>query len=418
MKTDRISRTEDYITTRAVGDGLSLVPAGSVLVVVRSGILRRKIPVAVTDAECTVNQDMKAFVLRDRDVLPEYVALLFRGFERELLRLTVKTGTTVESVAMDRLLKLRFPMPSPEQQAQLLAVVASGTEAIRAIRASEEAAQEARTRLRDHVFARLERRDASVRDLWRSLGDPMGMFLASVADIPAARKLVLRLAVTGGLGTSDPSDELPIEFLRELAASRGSSRGRITGSLEPDPALPRAWLRVPFGETHLNRDGERVPLSSREREGRRGGYAYYGASGAIDSINEYLFEGPMLLVSEDGANLRLRSTPVAFIADGRYWVNNHAHVLASPSSDSLRYLEIFINSIDLEPYLTGTAQPKLNQARMNSIPCPFPPLAEQTRIVSRVTQLMDRLDKLEAALRDVEAVEGRARVRALDVLLQ
>jgi type I restriction enzyme, S subunit len=89
-----------------------------------------------------------------------------------------------------------------------------------------------------------------------------------------------------------------------------------------------------------------------------------------------------LLIGEDNANLINRSTPIAFIARGKYWVNNHAHVLDGISEEFLRYVELFINAIDLKPYVTGTAQPKMNQAKMNSIPVAVPPFAEQRRIVA------------------------------------
>ncbi len=173
------------------------------------------------------------------------------------------------------------------------------------------------------------------------------------------------------------------------------------------------WVR--FGDITLCRDGERIPVSKDERETRQKIYDYYGASGIIDKIDNYLFDKPLLLIGEDGANLLNRSTPIAFIAKGKYWVNNHAHVIDSINFDCLRYLEVFINAIDLAPYVTGTAQPKMNQEKMNSIVVSLPPLAEQRRIVARVDQLMSLCDKLEAGLmrsqadseRLMEAVVGR-----------
>ena len=145
----------------------------------------------------------------------------------------------------------------------------------------------------------------------------------------------------------------------------------------------------------INRDGERIPVSKTKRESKAKIYDYYGASGIIDKIDGFLFDKPLLLIGEDGANLINRSTPIAFIARGKYWVNNHAHVLDGISEEFLRYVELCINAIDLKPYVTGTAQPKMNQAKMNSIPIALPPLAEQRRIVAKVDQLMALIDKLE-----------------------
>jgi type I restriction enzyme S subunit len=168
-----------------------------------------------------------------------------------------------------------------------------------------------------------------------------------------------------------------------------------------------------FGDIVVSRDGERVPVSKEERSGRAKLYDYYGASGVIDKIDNYLFDKPLLLIGEDGANLVNRSTPIAFIARGKYWVNNHAHVLDGPSDEFLRYLELFINAIDLKPYVTGTAQPKMNQGRMNSIPVALPPFAEQHRIVAKVDELMALCDQLEASL----ATADEARRRLLEALV-
>ena len=138
----------------------------------------------------------------------------------------------------------------------------------------------------------------------------------------------------------------------------------------------------------LNRDSERIPLSVDERRGLQKIYDYYGASGVIDKVDRYLFDKPLLLIGEDGANLLNRSTPIAFIASGLYWVNNHAHVLDTAEGLSLEYIEKYINAISLAPYVTGTAQPKMNQEKMNSILVPIPPTAEQARIISAINRLL------------------------------
>ena len=134
----------------------------------------------------------------------------------------------------------------------------------------------------------------------------------------------------------------------------------------------------------INRDSERIPLSVNQRRNLKKEYDYYGASGVIDKVDNYLFDKPLLLIGEDGANLLNRSTPIAFIATGKYWVNNHAHVLDAPNGLLLQYMEIYINAISLAPYVTGTAQPKMNQEKMNSILVPIPPSVEQVRIVEAV----------------------------------
>jgi type I restriction enzyme S subunit len=148
-----------------------------------------------------------------------------------------------------------------------------------------------------------------------------------------------------------------------------------------------------------------VPIKADDRLKRQGQYPYYGASGAIDTIDGYLFDGEYLLIGEDGANLLARSTPIAFRASGRFWVNNHAHVVQARGGISLHYLETVVNSLDLQDYVTGSAQPKLTQAALNRIPVPLPPLAEQAEIVRRVADLFALAD---AAEQRIAAATARA----------
>ncbi len=237
------------------------------------------------------------------------------------------------------------------------------------------------------------------------------------------RQTILNLAVRGKLVPQDPNDEPASELLKRIAAEKAeravSARDRratkikpLVGEELPFP-VPSNWIWASFGDISISRDGERIPVSREEREQRAKVYDYYGASSVIDKIDGFLFDKPLLLIGEDGANLINRSTPIAFIARGKYWVNNHAHVLDGLSEGFLRYLELFINAIDLKPYVTGTAQPKMNQAKMNSIPVALPPLAEQHRIVAKVDALMALCDRLEASLTATAAT----RRRLLDALL-
>ena len=102
--------------------------------------------------------------------------------------------------------------------------------------------------------------------------------------------------------------------------------------------IPENWCWVRFGTALVNRDAERIPLSVAQREKLQKKFDYYGASGVIDKVDRYLFDKPLLLIGEDGANLLLRSKPIAFIASGQYWVNNHAHVIDAVAGVDLRYM--------------------------------------------------------------------------------
>jgi restriction endonuclease S subunit len=169
--------------------------------------------------------------------------------------------------------------------------------------------------------------------------------------------------------------------------------------------LPATWNVLPFSTITENHDGRRIPIKADDRAKRRGAYPYYGASGRIDTIDEYLFDGAYLLVGEDGANLLARSTPIAFQAHGKFWVNNHAHVVTGRPGTLIDYLELFLNSIDLQDYVTGSAQPKLTQRALNAIPVALPPEDEQLEVVRRVSALFSYVDQIRGR---VDAGQSRA----------
>ncbi len=216
------------------------------------------------------------------------------------------------------------------------------------------------------------------------------------------------------------SDGSPYEK-RVDAKGRVTSDRCITDEM-PFEELPEGWAWARLESALFNRDAERVPVLVADREKLDKIYDYYGASGVIDKVDSYLFDKPLLLVGEDGANLLTRSKPIAFMARGKYWVNNHAHVLDGISESYLEYIALYINSINLAPYVTGTAQPKMNQAKMGLIFIPLPPLAEQRRIVERVNELMPLVEeygRLEDAREELDAaLPGRLRKSVLQLAVQ
>ena len=137
-----------------------------------------------------------------------------------------------------------------------------------------------------------------------------------------------------------------------------------------------------------NLDSKRKPITSGLRTS--GKIPYYGASGIVDYVEDYIFDGDFLLISEDGANLLARNTPIAFSATGKIWVNNHAHILKFNSYEERRFIEFYLNKIDLTPYISGAAQPKLNKKNLNSIKIPIPSIPKQQHIVS----ILDKFETL------------------------
>jgi type I restriction enzyme S subunit len=153
------------------------------------------------------------------------------------------------------------------------------------------------------------------------------------------------------------------------------------------------WVVTTLDKISTNLDSKRVPITKNVRSS--GEYPYYGASGIVDYVAEYIFDGDTLLVSEDGANLLARSTPIAFSVSGKYWVNNHAHILKFENMATQRFVEFYLESIKLDEYITGAAQPKLNQKALNSIPIPIPKSVEtQAKIVESVESLQEETQRL------------------------
>lgn len=162
----------------------------------------------------------------------------------------------------------------------------------------------------------------------------------------------------------------------------------------PLGAIPIDWEVVKLGEVVNNYDNKRIPLKSEDRNKRKGNYPYYGAQGIIDYIDDYIFEGQYLLIAEDGENVKSRKNDIAVLANGKFWVNNHAHVINNMKTSSLIFLKYFINQMDIKPFVTGLAQPKLNKDSLNKLMIPLPPLTEQKRIAEVLTTVDNKIDNI------------------------
>jgi len=327
--------------------------------------------------------------------------------------------TTINQITQENLRSTVFPLPPLAEQSRIVARV---TELMRLSDALEakgrlEAAQHAQL-----VSTLLGALTASARpeelvDNWQRVAQHFDLLLDRPEAIDALEQTLLQLAVRGLLVPQDPTDEPASTLLARIRTEKDRliAEGKIKRDKPLPPItdeekpfeLPVGWEWARFGDASINRDGERIPVSSSDRENRAKTYDYYGASGVIDKIDGFLFDKTLLLIGEDGANLINRSTPIAFLAHGKYWVNNHAHVIDTTHPELMTYLALFINAISLEPYVTGTAQPKMNQAKLNSIVIALPPLAEQSRIVTRVTTLRQLCSDLRQRLADRQSVQAR-----------
>ncbi|MCA6060793.1 restriction endonuclease subunit S [Thalassolituus sp. ST750PaO-4] len=191
-------------------------------------------------------------------------------------------------------------------------------------------------------------------------------------------------------------DELITLHTQKLDALKDHKKGLMQklfpteGEAVPKLRFPEfnakgAWKTYPLGSAGQNLDSKRVPITEKDRV--KGNFPYYGASGVIDYVNDYIFDEELLCISEDGANLRARTYPIAFSIAGKTWVNNHAHVIRFEHKSTQTLVENYLNSVSLEDYLTGMAQPKLNRAKLDIIPIPLPSLEERAVIADFLTSL-------------------------------
>lgn len=180
----------------------------------------------------------------------------------------------------------------------------------------------------------------------------------------------------------------PLEIQEQIVAELDGYQKIIDGAKQisenwkPKIEIDPKWEKVKIPQISENYDNKRKPVTKSDRS--IGKYPYYGASGIVDYVEDYIFDGEFLLVSEDGANLLARSTDIAFSISGKNWVNNHAHILKFKKLETQKFVETYINQIDISEFVTGMAQPKLNQQSLNKIEIPLPPLEIQEQIVEKI----------------------------------
>lgn len=222
----------------------------------------------------------------------------------------------------------------------------------------------------------------------------------SFPPLPEQRRIVALLdEAFAGLATAAANAERNLDNARELFESHLAEVFSRRGD---------GWVERRLAELAENMDSRRVPITKGQR--KAGPYPYYGASGVVDHVADYIFDGDALLISEDGANLLARSTPIAFSVSGRYWVNNHAHVLCFDDLDTQRYVEYYFESISVAEFVRGAAQPKLTQKALNAILVPLPSsVGERKAIVAELdsvsaeSQRLSRLyEQRQAALADLK----------------
>lgn len=208
---------------------------------------------------------------------------------------------------------------------------------------------------------------------------------ASIEDYKQWKASIIYEAVTKGLDPNVEMKDSGIEWIGEI---------------------PKGWNTCRIKNATINMDNLREPISAENRENKLGLYDYYGASGVIDKIDSYNVDDTVLLIGEDGANLKMRNLPLVYRASGKFWVNNHAHILKVSSNNCYGYIAYLLEAGDYTTYITGSAQPKLSQFNLMRFPIVVPPISEQIVIEKHLDSICSKIDGLiwekQSSITDLE----------------
>lgn len=402
---DFIDTAEESVTDLALKEcSLRLNKPGDVLLAMYGATIGKasilKVAGTTNQAVCACTPNVSIF--------NRYLLLMLKAMKANFVG--QGAGGAQPNISREKIIATLTALPPLAEQHRIVAKVDELMALCDQLEQQHSNAQEAHEILVSQLLATLTQSQNAVEfnANWQRINANFDVLFTTEASLDALKQILLQLAVMGKLVPQEPNDEPARELLKRIQAEKAKliAEGKLKKEKPLAPIsedeksfeLPKGWEWVRFGDALINRDAERIPISSDIRLGKKGDFDYYGASGVIDKVDDYLFDKPLLLIGEDGANLINRSTPIAFIARGKYWVNNHAHVLDGINEHLLRYIELYINAINLEPYVTGTAQPKMNQAKMNSIVLALAPEDEQHRIVAKVDTLMALCDQLKTRI--------------------
>ena len=248
-------------------------------------------------------------------------------------------------------------------------------------------------------------------------------------DIKSLKDKILQLAIQGKLVPQDENDESASVLLEKIKSEKEQLiKDKVIKKEKPLPKiseeeksfdLPKGWEWCKLGTITINHDSKRKPVSVKDRENLEKIYDYYGATGVIDKVDNYIFDGFYLLIGEDGGNF-FTDKDVAFTVTGKFWPNNHVHVLECIDNITTDYLKLFLNSIDFKKLdlITGIAVPKLNQLNLNNIVISLPPLEEQKRIVAKVDELFELIDELDNNKQELLENISNTRNKVLQLAIQ
>jgi type I restriction enzyme S subunit len=396
MKGSLISQTEDFVTPHAIEDGLSIIPAESVLIVVRSGILRRTVPIAINAVPCTVNQDLKALT----PFLPpmaRYLQVMLRGFERLILTSLTKVGTTVESIKFDEFCLQPFPLPPLAEQHRIVDKV----DELMALCDHLDAQQSTQTEAHERLVATLldtltQSSDAAAfAGNWACIAEHFDLLFDTQGSIDKLKQSVLHLATRGGFVSEAERVGWQDGTLADVVAR---SEAGWSPQYENRPREGAEWGVLKVSAVSWNAfdpdQNKALPAHLRPRlefEVRTGDFL-------ISRANTAELVAKSVVVNKTPSHLMLSDKTIRlhFVkgANPRFFcfVNN------APSAREY-YARIAGG--------TSSSMKNVSRQQILDLPTVIPPLAEQRRIVAKVDELMAICDTLAARLSAVRELSSK-----------
>lgn len=429
MKSEFIRDSEDHITEAGLATGLMLIPENSILMVVRSGILRRTFPVGINKVECTINQDLKALILHRKD-LGIYIMLMLKGFEGFILGKLSKTGMTVESLTVEEFMNQRFPLPPLAEQKRIVEKIGELFALCDELERLKQSKDTKRKDLHQSVISQMLEAEthSDFQRHFEFLTTHFHELYAVKENVKELRKAVLQLAVMGKLIPQDPKDQPASELLKEIQAEKARlvADGKIKKSEALPPvkeeekpfAIPKGWEWVRLGECIEFTNGYTFKSNEFQSSGigivKIGDIAngkvtkekmdYVDKSFLTNLDSKFQVKRDDLLIAMSGAT----TGKLGFNFSDEIFLLNQRVGKISTIKLNKKYLYNYL-STQIEKNLSissGSAIPNLSTEQINSTPFPLPPLAEQKRIVEKVDQLLALCDMLEEGIGKAEEKRG------------
>lgn len=319
------------------------------LLITKDGTIGKLAYIDVLPGETSLNSHLLIIRPLSPDIINKYSYWLLQSeMFRRYTRLT-QSGSIMDSLSQEKIANFKFPLPPLSEQESIV-------------------------RYLDDKAAKID--------------ETVNLLEQQKTDLQQYRKAIIFEKVTRGMRLDTNLKDSGVQWI-----------GKI----------PETWELIPCKYLFQNLDYLRKPITANQRSRNNPRYYYYGASGVIDKMDFYNVDDKVLLIGEDGANLIMRNLPLIYKAEGKIWVNNHAHIL-KPIKDNYDYLAYVMECADYSEFITGSAQPKLSQANLNNVKLPIPPIQEQHSIAvylnektAKIDEAIKRIDEQIADLRAYRA---------------